>query len=118
MENLVPFVTNDFSIFSYFQCTYDHCPSNTKRRRLTKLSLYHSQKNKRKPVHYSGGCKNSSRLHKGLRPKVMTIESNTTVDLDSNANQEPLNNNESCNCNFIPSLTSLNFEQKFKKPKP
>ena len=77
MENIVAFVTNDFFIFSYFQCQYDHCPLNTKRRRLTKLSLYCSQKNKRKTVHYSGGCENCSHLRKGLRPKVMTIESNT-----------------------------------------
>ena len=48
----------------------------------------------------------------------MTTESNTRVDLDSNANQEPLNDNESCNWNFIPSLTLLDFEWKFKKPKP
>ena len=107
-----------FFIFSYFQCPYDHCPSNTKRRRLTKLSLYHSQKNKRKTVHYSVGCKNCSCLCKGLKPKVMTIESNTTVELVSNANEKPLNNNESCNGNFIPSLTLLDFEWKFKKPKP
>ena len=118
MENIVAFVTNDFFIFSYFQCQYDHCPLNTKRRRLTELSLYCSQKNKRKTVHYSGGCENCSHLRKGLRPKVVTIESNTTVDLDSNANQEPLNDNESCNGNFIPSLTLLDFEWKFKKPKP
>ena len=39
----------------------------------------------------------------------MTIESNTTVKLDSNANQEPLNDNESCNGNFIPSLTLLEW---------
>ena len=30
----------------------------------------------------------------------------------------PLNNNESSNWNFIPSLTLLDFEWKFKKPKP
>ena len=69
-------------------------------------------------MHYSGGCDNCSCLCKGLRPKVTTIESNTTVDLDSNANQESLNDNESCNGNFIPSLTLLDFECKFKKPKP
>ena len=69
-------------------------------------------------MHYSGGCENCSHLHKVLRPKVTTIECNTTVDLDSNANQEPLNDNESCNWNFIPSFTLLDFEQKFKKPNP
>ena len=69
-------------------------------------------------MHYSGGCENGSHLHKGLRPKVTTIESNTTMELDSNANQEPLNDNESCNGNFISLLTLLDFEWKFKKPKP